>query len=71
MGNDVIGKSRSESSLELDQPVLACSCFHSAIIFPVDVDTVEMISNHEVSQIVGGFDGIFSFSGWELSGSES
>ena len=54
----------------VDQPLLACPIFHCRIIFPVNVDAIELIVFNEVSKLGACLLRIEALSGWELSGSE-
>lgn len=53
VSDDMIGQSGSELSLECDNPGLPVAGIHGAIVFVVDVYSIEIVPQDEICQFVG------------------
>jgi hypothetical protein len=67
MDDDMVGKPGSKCGLEPYQPLFSCTCFHRTIVLPVDIDTIQVIREHEICQVVCGFNCLSTLSGRKLS----
>ena len=68
----MIGKDIPKCCCELDEPVLSSSIsdVHGFVVFPVNIDSIEIIILDEISKASGTFCGIVASGGWELLGSK-
>lgn len=50
MGDDVIRNNFPQSNCEVDQPLLSFSSFHSIVVFPINVSSIKVVLQNEVTK---------------------
>jgi hypothetical protein len=70
VGNCVIRKQLPQFFLECNEPVFSCACLHSGVVFPVDIDSIEVVLKDEIAQLDSTVSGVDFGSSGELSGTE-
>ncbi len=57
--------------MKSDDPLLPGTCLHCKVVFPIDINTVQIVANDKISQSISGSKWISTSGRWKLCWSKS